>query len=132
MARLYLDEDIGSRRLVQFLREAGHRVTYSRDLGYRNLPDDFHLYAAWKRNEVLVSFDRDYLSLHGALSRFASDHAIVDFHAGILLVPQETLTDRDIARYVDAFFAAQLPIANRLYIFRHAGSWVEHHPRPYP
>jgi predicted nuclease of predicted toxin-antitoxin system len=132
MARLYLDEDIGSRLLVQLLGEAGHRVTYCRDLGYRNVSDDFHLYAASQRGEVLISFDRDYLSLHGALLRLASDHAIVDFLSGVLLLPQENMSDHDIARYVDAFFAAELLIANCLYVFREAGSWVEHHPREYP
>lgn len=132
MAQLYLDENIGSRLLVRLLAEAGHRVTYSRDLGYRNVSDDFHLYAASRRGVVLVSFDRDYLGLHGALLRLANDHAIMGFHSGILLLPQENTSDHDIARYVDAFFAAALPIMDRLYIFRHVGSWVQHHPREYP
>ena len=132
MARLYLDENIGSRRLVALLTDAGHAVTYCRSLGYTTASDDFHLHAATQRGEVVVSFDDDYRILHGALSRLAAAHGIGDFHAGILLFQQARQEIADIARYVDAFFAAALPIANRLYEYRAQGSWVQYHPRPYP
>lgn len=131
MARIYLDEDIGSHALIDLLRQAHHAVTYSRAIGNNDVSDDYHLYAATARDEVLVSYDSDYCVIHGALYRMASDHGIPIMHAGILLVPQRGLAIRDIARYLDAFFAAELPIANRLYEYREQGSWVQYHPRPY-
>ena len=132
MARIYLDEDIGSRQLIALLTNAGHSATYCRSLGYITATDDFHLHVAMQRGEVMVSFDDDYRILHGILSRFAADHGIRDFHAGILLFKQGRQEVVDIARYVDAFFAAELPVANRLYEYREQGSWVQYHPRPYP
>ncbi len=132
MARLYLDENIGSRLLIALLRQARHDVVYSRAIGNRGVSDDYHLYAATMRDEVLISHDNDFLGIHGALYRMASDHGISVLHAGILIVPEEGLTEHDATRYIDAFFAAELPIANRLYEYREQGSWVQYHPRPYP
>lgn len=132
MASLYLDENIGSTLLIELLQQAHHRVVFSRAIGNRNVSDDYHLYAATMRDEILISHDSDFFGIHGALHRMASDHGIAVMHAGILLVPQNRLTEHDIARYVDAFFAAALPIANRLYEYRAQGSWVQYHPRPYP
>lgn len=132
MARLYLDENIGSGLLIDLLRRGRHDVVYSRAIGNRGVSDDYHLYAATIRDEVLISHDGDFFGIYGALYRIASDHSIAGMHAGILIVPQNRLTEYDIARYIDAFFAAELPIANRLYEYHEQGSWVQYHPRPYP
>lgn len=62
MARLYLDENIGSRILMIELGNAHHSATFCRDLGYAKVPDDFHLYTATLRNEVLMTHDADFLA----------------------------------------------------------------------
>src|SRR5947209_472823 len=124
MARLYLDENMGSRTLMRELTRAQHSVTYCRDLGLAKVPDDYHLHAASRRGEVLVTHDSDFIGIHGALYRFATQHGLADIHAGILLVPQDDMALSDLIRYIDAFFAASLPIANRLYAYRDVGSWV--------
>jgi predicted nuclease of predicted toxin-antitoxin system len=74
MARLYLDENIGSRALIIELVRADHAVTYCRDLGLAKIPDDFHLHVATQRGEVLVTHDSDFVGIHGALYRFAARH----------------------------------------------------------
>jgi hypothetical protein len=76
--------------------------------------------------------DADFIAIHDALVRLASDHVITDIHSGILVLPHGVLAIPEMTQYIDAFFAAALPIANRLYVFRLVGSWVEHHPRSYP
>ena len=129
MVRLYLDENIGSRALIAELVNARHAVTFCRDLGYAKAPDDFHLYTATLRGEVLVTHDSDFIGIHGALFRFAHDHQIANVHAGILLFPQDNVRISDVSRYTDAFFAAELPIANRLYIYQESGSWVRYQVR---
>ncbi len=129
MARLYLDENIGSRVLMIELANAHHAATFCRDLGYAKVPDDFHLYTAALRSEVVVTHDTNFIGIHGALFRFARDHQISDIHAGFLLFPHENLRIVDVSRYTDAFFAAELPIANRLYIYQEAGSWIRYQVR---
>lgn len=124
MARLYLDENIGSRTLIAELANAHHTATYCRDLGYAKVPDDFHLYTATLRGEVLVTHDADFISIHGALFRFARDHHLLDIHAGILVFPQDNIRISDIVRFTDAFFAANLPIVNLLYRYQEIGSWI--------
>ena len=126
MARLYLDENIGSRTLIVELANAHHTATFCRDLGYAKAPDDFHLYTATLRDEVLMTHDADFIGIHGALFRFARDHQISDIHAGILLFPHDNIRTSDVLRYTDAFFAAELPIANRLYVYQETGSWVRY------
>jgi len=129
MARLYLDENIGSRALLVELSIAHHAATFSRDLGYSKAPDDFHLYMAALRGEVLVTHDSDFVSIHGALFRFSRDHHLPDIHAGILLFPQDNIRIFDIARFTDAFFAANLPISNLLYRYQEPGSWIRYQVR---
>lgn len=129
MARLYLDENIGSRSLILAFVNAHHAITFCRDLGYSKVPDDFHLHIAAQRAETLLTHDSDFIGVHGALYRFARNHSIVDIHAGILLFPQDDLPIPEKARYVDAFFAASLPITNLLYIYQQPGSWVRYEVR---
>lgn len=129
MARLYLDENIGSRVLMIELANAHHAATFCRDLGYTKAPDDFHLYTAALRSEVLVTHDADFIGIHGALFRFARDHQISDIHSGILLFPNDNIRIADVSRYTDAFFAAELPIANHLYVYQEIGSWVRYQVR---
>jgi predicted nuclease of predicted toxin-antitoxin system len=126
MAHLYLDENIGSRTLMNELTRAGHLVTYCRDLGYAKVPDDFHLHVAARRGEVLVTHDSDFVGIHGAFYRFAARHRLNGIHTGILLIPRDNVTIADLTRYIDAFFAASLPIADLLYVYREAGSWVRY------
>jgi hypothetical protein len=129
MAYRYLEENIGSRRPAVAITAAYHTVTFCRDLGYASAPDDFHLYVAMRRNEVLITRDSDFIAIHDALVRLASDHTIADIHSGILVLPHSILAIPEMTRYIDTFFAASLPITNRLYVYRQAGSWVQHHPR---
>ncbi len=127
IASLYLDENIGSQSLVGGLVGAGYAVTDSRrDLGYDRTPDDLHLYAAARRGEVLVTFDFDFIEIHGALLRWSQDHGIADIHAGILVLRQESTPSVDVVRLVDAFFAAQLPIVNTLYEYKSVGGWTRY------
>lgn len=127
MNHLYLDENIGTQSLIVGLTDAGYRVTDSRrDLGYNRTPDDLHLYTAAQRGEVLVTFDFDFVEIHGALLRWSRDHGITDIHAGILVLPQEDTTPLDRLRVIDAFFAAQLPIANTLYQYQPIGGWTRY------
>jgi len=129
MARLYLDENMGSRALIAERANAHHTATYCRDLGYAKAPDDFHLYAATLRGEVLVTHDADFIGIHGALFRFARNHHLPDIHAGILVFPQDNIRISDIGRFTDAFFAAELPVSNLLYCYQEDGSWVRYEVR---
>lgn len=124
MSRLYLDENIGSRYVIDRLVDAGHSVTFCRDLGYRNVPDDVHYFLAARRNEVLVTTDYDFVVIHGSLMRFARLHGIAALHAGMLVLPQQGLAPPDFVRFIDAFFAAQLPINDELYEYRSVGGWT--------
>jgi predicted nuclease of predicted toxin-antitoxin system len=109
MAHLYLDENIGSRTLMDELVRAGHLVTYCRDLGYSKVPDDFHLYVAARRGEVLVTHDSDFVGIHGALYRFAAQHGLSGIHTGILLIPRDNVTIADLTRYIDVFLRPRYP-----------------------
>lgn len=129
MARLYLDKNIGSRVLMIELANAHHAATFCRDLGFAKAPDDFHLYMAALRSEVLMTHDADFIGIHGTLFRFARDYQISDIHAGILLFPNGNIRIADISRYADAFFAAELPIVNRLYVYQETGSWIRYQVR---
>lgn len=126
MNRLYVDENVSGRIVVPGLLRAGYAVTFSRALGYASVPDDFHLYVAAQRGECLITHDRDFVEMHGALLRWSQDHGITDIHAGILVIPQENMPSEDIVRFIDAFFAAQLPIVNTLYEYNPVGGWTRY------
>lgn len=78
--RLLLDEDIKSKLLVRLLRERGHDVATTADLGIDGQPDFFVLRRATVEDRIVLTYNcDDFRELH------ESDAS----HAGIILVYQE-------------------------------------------
>ena len=57
--RFLLDEDVQD-NVVRAIRAYGMRVDSIRELGYRGRSDEEVLALAWKRKQMLVTYDRDF------------------------------------------------------------------------
>ena len=78
--RLLLDEDIKSKRLVRLLKEAGHDVVTTVDVGLDGQSDPTVLASAAKLGRTVLTYNCD---------DFRALHASAIAHAGILVVYQE-------------------------------------------
>lgn len=78
--KLLIDEDSQDKRLVKFLREAGHDVTTANEAGLMSQPDLAVLGYACLTNRVLLTLNcRDFEALH----------EVSPNHPGILAVYQD-------------------------------------------
>ena len=74
--RLYLDEDIASRHLVQALRKAGHDVTTPADVGLLGESDTLQLTHAVRDDRVCLSRNsRDFKNLHNLILLCGGSHS---------------------------------------------------------
>jgi Domain of unknown function (DUF5615) len=90
MARLYLDENAGA--LVRLLREAGHDVSFAKDVG-QGRSDPWHFRQAISERRVMISLDTGFYYLHGLWTTLL-DLGITDSrHSGILTVVQSNTFD---------------------------------------
>jgi hypothetical protein len=81
--RLYLDEDVMSRDLVNALRSRAVDLIPAREAGLIHIPDSQHLEYATAQGRTLVTYNtRDYARLHAEYQ--ASDR----HHAGIIVSDQ--------------------------------------------
>jgi predicted nuclease of predicted toxin-antitoxin system len=112
---LYLDDDSIDRRLVAFLRNAGHQVTVPAGVGQTGASDPKHLQFAIRNRLVLLTRNfKDYPDLHDLVVAAGGGHS------GILIVYAENdrrrdMTPRGIAAAVTKLEASGLPLADQLF-----------------
>lgn len=83
MALLYVDEHLGD--VVESLREAGHDVLYSQDVG-QGRTDAWHFRQALESKRVLLTLDkRDFLYFHRLWTTLTIMGMTDQEHAGILV-----------------------------------------------
>jgi hypothetical protein len=81
--RLYLDEDVMSRDLVNALRSRAVDLVTAKEAGLIHIPDSQHLEYATTQGRTLVTYNtRDYARLH------AEYHSSARHHAGIIVSDQ--------------------------------------------
>jgi len=81
--KLYLDEDVMSRDLVNALRSRAVDPLTAREAGLVHIPDHRHLQFAAEQHRALLTYNvRDFARLHAACMT-TGDH-----HAGIILSDQ--------------------------------------------
>jgi hypothetical protein len=124
VADLYLDNDV-SLDLAPLLRNAGHRVTATRDLAHFRAPDDAQLLTAARNNWVLVTYNRrDFAMLHDAwLTWPAAFGMMLPAHPGILALDHAPIETQGNA--VATFLATAPPssLANGLFWWHHRDGW---------
>ncbi len=114
--RLLIDEDSQDKRLVKFLREAGHDVITANEAGLMSQPDPVVLSYASNNNRILLTLNcRDFQALHSANPN----------HPGILAVyqdanPSKKMSFKAIVKALANLEAANVPLANQ---FISLNSW---------
>jgi hypothetical protein len=114
--RIYLDDDIASPKLSQFLQSARHDVQIPGDVGMRGKPDAVHLTHAIRELRVCLSRNyRDFENLHLLLMQAQGRHP------GIMVVRRDdntrrNLSPRDIVRAIRNFLAAGVALENEYVI----------------
>jgi predicted nuclease of predicted toxin-antitoxin system len=117
--RLYLDENIASRKLVALLLKAGHEVTTVAEVGMIGKSDPKQLTFTIQQNYVLLTRnDEDFGELHELVRTSGGGHP------GILTVcsdndPKRDMKPPDIVRAIAKLEAAGVPIVNELHILNH-------------
>jgi len=112
---IYLDDDSADRRLVTYLRNAGHEVTVPATIGQAGVSDPKHLEYAVRNAFILLTRNRkDFPDLHDLVLASGGGHP------GILMVYAENdrrrdLTPRGIATAITKIEASGLPLADQLH-----------------
>lgn len=89
--RLYLDEDIASRELVNVLSAAGHDVSRPQDVGLTGRDDPIQLTHAIANDRILLSRNHnDFEDLHDLVLQSGGSHP------GIIIVRRENNPRRDL------------------------------------
>lgn len=127
--RFYLDNDVPL-RLGDELRRAGHDAIHVRDLGTFRRSDADHLLAATRDGRIVVTHNRkDYLLLHDAWHRWTLAWTVLDQHAGVLCLPHN-LQPHALFVAIDVFLSSDFPIANEVYTYSPATSWIRQPYQP--
>jgi hypothetical protein len=75
------------RRLAVLLRQLGHDVVHSQEIGMKYEPDDAQLFIAAQDNRILVTKNgEDFALLHRAWQRWSAAWGVNPTHAGILII----------------------------------------------
>ena len=89
--RLYLDEDIASRHLIQALRKAGHDVATPMEVGLLGESDTLQMTEAVRDNRVCLTRNHhDFENLHNLVTLCGGSHP------GILTVRMDDDRRRDM------------------------------------
>ncbi len=123
MAALYLDECVPN-AAVQHLEQYGHSVTHARIYRKSASDDEQILIAADNGWTMITSNERDFILLHRAWLRWSSRWGVSPQHAGILLTRNTWLEDV-LAERVNAYFAEQRDMTNRLFRWADGRGWEE-------
>lgn len=114
--KIYLDDCAYTKKLVMFLRSAGHHVVTPADAGTSKVEDVVHFQFAVSQDLVLLTKNpKDFDDLHNANPR----------HPGILVIYQDNDPDRDmtlgdIVRSIANLETAGVPIPGNYHILN---SW---------
>jgi predicted nuclease of predicted toxin-antitoxin system len=117
--RIYLDDNVTDRRIRTHLQRAGHDVVAPPEVGQDGVSDAKHLEYAIRHNFVLLTQDcKDFTDLHDLVRASGGGHP------GMLLIytdndPARDMTPRGIAVAITKLEAAEVPLANQLYVLNH-------------
>jgi predicted nuclease of predicted toxin-antitoxin system len=112
---VYLDDDSVDRRLVVFLRKAGHQVTVPAGAGQAGASDPKQLeYAICNSLVLLTRNHKDFWDLHDLVVASGGGHP------GILIVyaendPRRDMKPRGIAAAVSKLEASGLPLSDQVH-----------------
>jgi len=103
------------------LRQLGHDVVHSQEIGMKYEPDDAQLFVAAQDNRVLVTKNRDdFVLLHHAWQRWSAGWGVNPAHAGILIIAADWPYP-DAAQGMHDFVQRRDFAANQLFEWR--GQW---------
>lgn len=103
------------------LRQLGHDVVHSQEIGMKYEPDDAQLFVAAQDNRVLVTKNRDdFVLLHHAWQRWSAGWGVNPAHAGILIIAADW-SYPDAAQGIHDFVQRRDFAANQLFEWR--GQW---------
>jgi len=128
MPKIHLDNDVPV-RLADLLRQDGHLVTTSRELGLERLADYQQLLTAYRQQAILLTRNRkDFILLHGAWQGFSAEWSISASHFGILILPHrhggvEWTPEIAYARTA-SLIAGGMPRLNELFTWEQNG-WMQ-------
>jgi uncharacterized protein (DUF433 family) len=113
VADLYADQGI-ARATAMLLREAGRSVTRSQEVGRSRAADVEQLLFAAEHEWIFLTHDRDFIDLHLTWLRWPAAWNVTRSHAGILIIPPESLWPPPQAvQYVDAMIREVPQLSNR-------------------
>ncbi|MDQ6603892.1 MAG: DUF5615 family PIN-like protein [Chloroflexota bacterium] len=103
------------------LRQFGHDVVHSQELGLKYEPDDAQLFAAAEDDRVLVTKNGDdFALLHRAWQRWSVAWGVHPIHAGILIVAADWPYP-DAVQGINDFVQSDNFTPNQLFEWR--GQW---------
>jgi hypothetical protein len=132
MASLYFDADF-SRGVADLLQGAGHTVLTAYAAGLLSAKDDIQLLTAAQRGFALVTHNiKDFRLLHDAWLNWSNAWDVPFQHAGILILPQPTpseraygrMDDTHIAEIIQALLITNAPAPNELWQWRRDIGWT--------